>query len=84
MSNDKILDNEINKAKTYSFYLRKYSKLSSEEMKKSREQNKEFWNEFFDESKLEEDVIPRKYPNPKQSLLPNQLPELNLYYKDQE
>ena len=69
--------------KKYSEYLEKYNKCTLKEKEKSRTKNKEFWNDFFNESKLEEDIVSRKYPNPKNFLQPNQLPQPDQKCMDQ-
>jgi hypothetical protein len=47
--------------KRHSKYLREYAKLDSVEKKESRKQNKEFWDDFLNETPLPEDIVLRKF-----------------------
>ena len=51
-------------------YLEEWDKLSDQDKKISMQQNKQFWDDLFDESKLTEDPIPPKSPDLTNSIDP--------------
>lgn len=44
-------------------YLSEWNNLNERERKESMEQNREFWNDLFDDSPLVEDAVPTVSPN---------------------